>query len=97
MGARTTFHVYLSASDKEVPVKDKAVLLTGCGRILVMDDDLLKEITEDMLNMLGYESEFARNGVEAIKMYRKAMESEKPYDAAILDLTIPGGMGGRKS
>lgn len=98
MGAGTTFHVYLPASDKEIPVKEEATLLTGEGKILLMDDDrMLREMAEDMLEMLGYESEFAEDGAEAIEMYRKAMESEKPYDAVILDLTIAGGMGGKEA
>ncbi|MBU1398136.1 MAG: response regulator [Proteobacteria bacterium] len=46
--------------------------------------------------MLGYESAFAKDGAEAIEMYRKAKESGKPYDAVILDLTIPGSMGGKE-
>jgi PAS domain S-box-containing protein len=95
--AGTTFDIYLPASDKEIPVKEKAVLLTGCGKILMMDDDkLLKEIAEEMLDTLGYESEFAEDGDEAIEMYKKARVSGKPYDAVILDLTIPGSMGGEE-
>jgi len=94
-GAGTTFNIYLPASDKEVTKKEEAVLITGSGKILMMDDDkLLKEMAEDMLDMLGYESEFAEDGAEAIEMYKRARESEKPYDAVIMDLTIPGGMGG---
>jgi two-component system, cell cycle sensor histidine kinase and response regulator CckA len=97
-GTGTGFHIYLPASDKEVPVKDKEILLKGHGKILMMDDDqLLKEMSEDMLDMLGYESAFADDGDEAIEKYRKAMESGKPYDAVILDLTIPGGMGGKEA
>ena len=96
-GAGTTFHIYLPASDKEIPVKEEVAMLTGSGRILMMDDDeLLKELAKEMLDMLGYESAFAKDGAEAIEMYRKAMESEKPYDAVILDLTIPGSMGGKE-
>jgi PAS domain S-box-containing protein len=98
LGAGTTFHIYLPASDKGVRVKEEAVLLKGCGRILVMDDDKpLRKMAGEMLAMLGYESEFARDGYEAIDRYKKAMESEKPYDAVILDLTIPGGMGGKEA
>ena len=44
-----------------------------------------------MLARLGYEVEFARNGEEAIEMYERAS-----YDAVILDLTVPGGLGGRR-
>ncbi len=97
-GTGTTFHIYLPASGKEIPVKEKITLLTtGKGKILVMDDDdMLKEIMEEMLVMLGYEPEFAKDGAEAIEMYTKAGESGKSYDAVILDLTIPGGMGGKE-
>jgi PAS domain S-box-containing protein len=98
LGKGTTFNIYLPASDKKIPVKKEAALLTGCGRILMMDDDeFLKELAKEMLDMLGYESEFAENGAEAIEMYKKARESGKPYDAVILDLTIPGGMGGKET
>ena len=63
-----------------------------------MDDDMmLREMAVDMLEMLGYEAELAKDGAEAIEMCRKAKESEKPYDAVILDLTIPGGMGGKEA
>ncbi|MDP2754978.1 MAG: response regulator, partial [Nitrospirota bacterium] len=98
LGVGTTFSIYLPASDKAVPVREEAALLTGEGKVLLMDDDrMLREMVEEMLEMLGYEVEFAENGAEAIEMYRKAKESEKPYDAVILDLTIPGGMGGKEA
>jgi two-component system cell cycle sensor histidine kinase/response regulator CckA len=50
-----------------------------------------------MLQNLGYEAEVAKDGAEAIQMVKKAKETEKPYDAVILDLTIPGGMGGKEA
>jgi CheY-like chemotaxis protein len=97
-GAGTTFHIYLPASDKEVPAKETSVLLTGRGKILMMDDDeFLKELAKEMLDTLGYESEFAENGAEAIELFKKARESGKPHDAVILDLTIPGSMGGEEA
>jgi nitrogen-specific signal transduction histidine kinase/CheY-like chemotaxis protein len=97
-GEGTTVDIYLPATDKDITEKEETVLLKGKGKILVMDDDkLLKNTVEDMLDMLGYESEFASNGAEAIEMYVKAMKLEKPYDAVFLDLTIPGGMGGKEA
>jgi len=96
LGIGTTFHIYLPASEKTVPEKDEFNLIKGQGRILVMDDEAsLRKMTGRMLENLGYKPEFAKDGAEAIESYKKAMESEKPYDAVILDLTIPGGMGGK--
>ena len=47
--------------------------------------------------MIGYKVEFAREGAEAIEFYQKAKESAEPFDAVILDLTVPGGMGGKEA
>ena len=97
LGEGTTFHIYLPASEKAVPEKEEARLIKGHGRILVMDDEeSIRKMTKRMLKDLGYESEFARDGAEAIQMYKAAGESGKPYDAVILDLTVPGGMGGKE-
>jgi PAS domain S-box-containing protein len=94
----TTFHIYLPASEKAVPEKEEIKLIKGHGRILVMDDEAsLRKIVGRMLGVLGYEAEFARDGAEAIRMVKEAKESEKPYDAVILDLTVPGGMGGKEA
>ena len=73
-------------------------LVTGQGRVLVMDDEApLRKIVGRMLEELGYESEFAEDGAQAIKMFKEAKEAEKPFDAVILDLTVPGGMGGKEA
>ena len=50
-----------------------------------------------MLNRLGYEVEVAQDGAVALAMYQKAKEAGEPFDAVILDLTIPGGMGGKEA
>jgi two-component system cell cycle sensor histidine kinase/response regulator CckA len=95
LGVGTTFHIYLPASDKAIPEKEKVKVIKGQGRILVMDDEVaLRKVVGKMLAMLGYEAEFAQDGAEAIRMVK---EAEKPYDAVILDLTIPGGMGGKEA
>jgi CheY-like chemotaxis protein len=75
---------------------EEVKLIKGQGRILVMDDEeSLRKMAGRMLKNLGYESEFAKDGAEAVEMYKNAVESGKPYDAVILDLTVPGGMGGK--
>lgn len=97
LGVGTTFHIYLPASDKAIPEKEKVKVIKGQGRVLVMDDEAsLRKVVGRMLAMLGYEAEFAKDGAEAIRMVKEAKEAGKPYDAVILDLTIPGGMGGKE-
>lgn len=65
------------------------------GRILVMDDeDMIRKISGSMLMRLGYDSEVSQEGSEAINIYRQAMNSEYPFDAVILDLSVKGGLGG---
>ena len=50
-----------------------------------------------MLSRLGYQAELARDGAEAIELFTLAQESGKAFDAVILDLTVPGGMGGKET
>jgi CheY-like chemotaxis protein len=95
-GEGTIFHIYLPAFDKATPEKE-IKLITGKGRILVMDDEeSLRKVAGRMLDKLGYEPEFAKDGDEAIDSYKAAKESGKSYKAVILDLTVPGKMGGKK-
>ena len=70
----------------------------GKGRILFMDDqEAIKNMIKQMLNKLGYEVEFAADGAEAIELYKEAKASGQKFDAVILDLTVPGGMGGMEA
>ena len=97
LGVGTTFHIYLPASEKAIPEKEETGLIKGQGSILVMDDEAsLRRTVGRMLGNLGYEPEFAKDGNEAIDMVKKAKEAGKSYDAVILDLTVPGGMGGKE-
>jgi len=67
----------------------------GTGHILLMDDEkMVREVTAEMIKDLGFEVELACDGQEALDKYVKAYNSGQPFDAVILDLTIPGGMGG---
>ena len=96
----TTFYIYLPTFQREVSeeVEVKERIFSGTGRILVMDDEeIVRKVTGDVLNHLGYNVDFACDGSEAIELYQKAKESGNPFDAVILDLTIPGGMGGKKA
>ena len=46
---------------------------------------------------MGYEYELAKNGSEAVELYKRALDGGRPFDAAIMDLTIPGGLGGKEA
>ncbi|MCL7487343.1 MAG: response regulator [Desulfobulbaceae bacterium] len=100
-GAGTSFAVYLPArrsSAREADIELSGLDLHGTGRVLVMDDEeQIRGIVGEMLTHLGYEPSFARDGAEAMELYRKAMLNAVPYDAVIMDLTIPGGMGGKEA
>ncbi len=67
----------------------------GAGRILLMDDEEhVRQTTGDVLKRLGYTVELAADGIRAIDLYQEAREAGTPFDAVIMDLIIPGGMGG---
>ncbi|MEW5803345.1 MAG: MASE3 domain-containing protein [bacterium] len=98
-GTGTVFSIYLPASEKELfivrGVVEQESIITGQGRVLVMDDQpSIRETTGQILSDLGYEVELAAEGNEVIELYVQAKKSGHPFDALILDLTIPGGMGG---
>ena len=102
LGFGTTFYIYLPASRKPIPTKreESAVqsALRGRGRILIMDDEeMIRKMLGSMLSTAGYNVELTSNGEDAIERYAKARESGQPFDVVIMDLTIPGGMGGKET
>ena len=101
LGEGTTFFIYLPASAKKIKAvsKDPAChLQQGRGRILVMDDDEgVRQVAGKILKHLGYEVDFAVDGAEAIEKYRESLRAGQPFDLVIMDLTIPGGMGGEEA
>jgi len=100
-GVGATFFVYLPASQKEIFTEknlEEKSFIGQQGRVLFMDDEQdVRDIAGEMLSYIGYKVEFAVDGVEAIELYKKAKESRQPFDAVIMDLTIPGGMGGEEA
>ena len=65
------------------------------GAILVMDDEeMIRDIAQTMLTHLGYTVTTCTRGEEAIEFFIKSLELKTPFWAIIVDLTIPGGLGG---
>ncbi len=97
IGVGATFNIYLPASQEPITGEtdsDRRVI-TGEGRILLMDDEEpIRDMASGMLSTLGYEVDVARDGEQAVILYRVAKASGSAYNAVILDLTIPGSMGG---
>ncbi len=98
-GVGSTFTIYLRASEKtetqqqELLVGKKA---SSQVKILVMDDEeMVRVVAEEMLLQLGHEVVLAADGKQALILYQAAIDSGRPFDLVIMDLTIPGGMGGK--
>ena len=99
-GRGTTFHLYLPVCSSNVPKQRAAEdsLIRGRGTILLMDDEeAIRDMAGEMLRRIGYEVVLAGDGSMALDRLREARASGKPFDAVILDLTVPGGMGGRET
>ena len=99
--AGTTVTLFIPALTSQVIIpnkEDEPELLKGEGKILIMDDDdnILK-IVSAALEDMGYEVAIAHEGKAAIAMYAEALQTAQPFNAVILDLTVPGGMGGQEA
>ena len=96
----TVFALYLPATEIEAAAAGPGgtKLCTGQGKVLVMDDEkIIRDIAGEMLKRLGYSAVFAKDGAEAISEFKMARETGDPFDAVIMDLTVPGGMGGEET
>jgi PAS domain S-box-containing protein len=96
----TVFTIYLPASPDKAKIANKHQVSThsGSGRILIMDDDtdILRMATR-ILTSMGYVTDTARDGAEALEMYESAWQKGDPYILVILDMTVQGGMGGEET
>jgi signal transduction histidine kinase/CheY-like chemotaxis protein len=100
-GRGATFHVLLpAASAPAAPgaTVEAPALSRGKGRILVMDDDpVILELAGECLRELGYEADLVEEGAAAIARYEAALAEGTPYDLVVMDLTVPGGIGGKEA
>jgi signal transduction histidine kinase/ActR/RegA family two-component response regulator len=100
VGVGTAFTIFLPRAQKpvEVQARRSATLRFGTGRILFMDDDeKICALSASMLQSLDYKYDIARNGEEAIALYKRYLNIGRPYDAVLMDLTVVGGMGGEET
>ncbi|MFH1146468.1 MAG: response regulator [Pseudomonadota bacterium] len=106
LGTGAIFRIYLPAAEKQMPrsekgnagPKKKDTELTGKGRILLMDDqDIVRRVGREILEHFGYKAGLAKNGDEVLELYVEARKGPEPFDAVILDLTVPGHPGGKET
>jgi two-component system, cell cycle sensor histidine kinase and response regulator CckA len=101
-GKGTTFTVCLPSSkttplSEGVPMRQSGTgtVRRGSGAVLIMDDDeTVRELSIEVLAFLGYQAEVCADGKDAVVRYQACHEAGTPFLAVILDLTVPGGMGG---
>jgi len=100
LGAGAVFTILLPASDAvTAPEKSREnTVPMGAGKILIVDDEAdIRQTACDVLRRLGYSALHAADGESAMNLYRDAMHTGEPFHAVIMDLTIPGGMGGAET
>ncbi|HJX03591.1 MAG TPA: PAS domain S-box protein, partial [Dehalococcoidia bacterium] len=95
------FYVYLPASRERASTVDSrrdTIAVSVGGKVLVMDDEqVVREVAGRMLQKIGFmQVEYAADGAEAIARYQAARDAGQGFALVVLDLTIPGGMGGRE-
>ncbi len=93
----STFFIFLPTSTEELQTSagDEMSHTAGAGRVLIMDDEAaVRKLAGRVLERLGYDVEYASNGDEAIRLYLDAIKDNWRFNAVVMDLTIPGGMGG---
>lgn len=100
LGVGTTFHLWLPAAEHaekaETPVPEAPAALRV--KVLFMDDEEpIREMAQMFLGRLGSEVVCAADGAAAVEAYRAAQQVGQPFDVVVMDLTVPGGMGGREA
>ncbi len=99
-GEGTIFSIYLPALEKDLKeISTKRIFglktVKKCLSVLIMDDEeVIRELVSEVLGEAGFKVTQTDNGENAIKTYAKALKDKTPFDIVMLDLTVPGGMGG---
>jgi PAS domain S-box-containing protein len=98
-GTTFTFWIPAAAAPMPAPTRPPSFSVPGTGgRVLFMDDEApILMMAERLMERMGLEFESAANGAEAIGLYKAAMGAGRPFDLVVMDLTIPGGMGGKEA
>ncbi len=100
-GRGTIFTICLPAVEEQLEKKqqeEKPKSPADPAKILVMDDDeMVGEVAVNMLTKLGHTVIYAKDGLEAVQLYAESANAGQPIDLIIMDLTVPGGMGGREA
>ncbi|MGB3210441.1 MAG: PAS domain S-box protein [Desulforhopalus sp.] len=101
LGNGTEFTIYLPATSRPVDKKETRQDIRATTTpltVLVMDDDKsVQMVLQRMLQKLGHTVVLANEGREAIHLYLDSLDSAEPVDLVIVDLTIPGGLGGKET
>jgi CheY-like chemotaxis protein len=100
LGHGTSFHLWLPVAPTlpEPPAPEPAPAPAVTARVLFMDDEApILDMARMFLTRLGMECITATDGVDAVEKYRAARELAQPFDVVVMDLTVPGGMGGREA
>lgn len=70
--------------------------MAGKGKVLLMDDEqIILDVTLEVLRFLEYDVMFARDGTAALELYKQEKEAGVPFDLVILDLSVSEGLGGK--
>ena len=99
LGKGTQFDIYLPISEKHIEeeANSGSEIKNGHEKILVIDDEvILVETANDLLEFLGYEVQTALNSRDAFELFEKACAESTPFDVVLLDLTLPGDLGGEE-
>ncbi len=101
VGHGTVFRLWLPAAEEmaapAAPAEPAAPAQLS-GRVLVMDDEEdIRRLVVALLRRLGLEPVAVADGAAAVRAYAEARDEGRPFALVIMDLTVPGGMGGREA